>query len=171
MAKKITANVATVTSSLEKRNRKLTKVLEREIQERNHDVHQRNIIHKTFLMMQAAIRDDKAQELCSAISFYVASPESVIWNDVDADDKKGYLNTIESETYAVVRKSNYSFLPPGTDICITIRESTESQEIEKVLLQIVKAMQMDSKITCCDELNDDPFGSNMKIINGILQTD
>ncbi len=167
MTKKAIATAASTKSALELTNKSLFKKLGREISERNNAVAQRQRIQDMLSKTNAAVRDQKAQDMCSAVTFYAAGRESAVWNSIDSDDLKEYFGSVEGEKYPVVRKSHFSFLQPGVDICVTIRNETAVQHIKQVLLQIVDAIQDDSDIAYCSEYEED-FEHRIQFVNGIL---
>lgn len=167
MAKKVIAKASTATSALEKHNRLLKRKLESEIGEKNHEAEQRHKIHNMLFKTQAAVRDQKAQEMCTAVSFYAAKVNSDVWNTVDTDVQDEYCS-IERECYPILRKDHLSQMQPGVDICITIRDETASQHVQHVLRQIADAIQLDYEIAYCSKDDEDYDQKPSEVINGIL---
>ena len=167
MATKVIAKASTATSTLEKHNRLLKRKLESEIGEKNHEADQRRKIHNMLFKTQAAIQDEKTQEMRPAVSFYAARKGATIWSSMDTDVQKEYFATVKGESFPVVRKSHYAFLPPGVDIRITIRDSTANQHVELVLRQIADAIHNDPDIAYCTE-DDDSLECQVDVVNGIL---
>ncbi len=167
MAKKVIEKMGTETSDLKIRNRTLTRRLNEAISEKNHEVEQRQKIQNRYFKTQAAVCDQKAQEMCSAVSFYAAHEKSVVWDSVDSDDVQKYMKTVEFECYPVLQKNHYAFLPPGVDICVTVRDNAVFQDIQHVLRQIAEAIHIDNDIAYFRE-DDDSFEYQVEVVNGIF---
>lgn len=145
----------------------LRRSLKKEKKEREHEKDQREKIHHMYFEATAAIRREKSQEMCKASTFNAGNQDGKYWNGLDSSVKNDYFSTLKKDEYPVLRQSHYSFLPPGIDICVTVRDSTANEHILTVLGQIMKAIQMNKNISqyteydYCDEYRVD-------VINGIL---
>ena len=94
-----------------------------------------------LLKFRTAVQNDREKEATGVVSFSAANEDSVVWKQVDVGLKEHYMSALPRNSYAVVRQEEVTFLPPGVDVCVTIRDGTAYQFTREVLNRILGAMK------------------------------